>query len=482
METAVILAQGEGTKIWPFNSTRPKAAIPIGGKELLRHQIESLRRAGVSRILIVANSRFAPRLRHLASGVGSQPLGAVGIREADIPPVAEAKIDVLVLDPPRGTAPALQRALESLEDRYILALYGDVLLDPATLPNLLAAHRESPETSLALVVPLDQLEDLTIHLAVRVKDSQVEEVIAHPRHSVTHRLAGAFAFDRQQVLPYLQAHPGYVPSIPSGGMPPQDEADLAQTLQMMVEDGLTVRTVEPAAFALDIDRPWDILIANYVWLEFLGKALTQDHIHPTAHVSERADVNGHLVVGEGATIGPGVVLRGNAWVERNAEVTSGAIVGANTYIGPRTSVRDYAYLGDHTSIGPRCKVGHCAEVHGVVFGRSSIVHYCELWGVLGEAVDVGAATVYGTLRFDDRPASHRIKGRWETPRFASDATFIGDFCRTGVNVIFMPGSKVGAYSAIGPGVVVNGDVPERSLLLLKQEVIRKDWGPEKYGW
>jgi hypothetical protein len=46
----------------------------------------------------------------------------------------------------------------------------------------------------------------------------------------------------------------------------------------------------------------------------------------------------------------------------------------------------------------------------------------------------------------------------------------------------MPGCKIGAYSAIGPGVLVEGDVPERSLLLLKQEVERKEWGPEKYGW
>ena len=34
MTTAVILAQGIGSKIWPFGATRPKAAIPIGGAPL----------------------------------------------------------------------------------------------------------------------------------------------------------------------------------------------------------------------------------------------------------------------------------------------------------------------------------------------------------------------------------------------------------------------------------------------------------------
>jgi len=480
MNTGIILAQGIGSKIWPFSATRPKAAIPIGGAALLRQQIESLEAAGSTSIIVVSNSRFEAQLRHLVSNRGGQPVGAAGMTTPGRK--GRAKVEVLAFDPLQGTAPALHHALEHVTDEHILVLYGDVLMDLATLPKLLSVHKEDKGVPLVLAVPLHILENQTMYVAIRVQKGQVEEVIAHPRHSVTHRLAGAFVFQREIVLPYLEAHPGYVAAVPSGGMPPQGEADLAQSIQMMIEDGLTVRAVEPAAFALDVDRPWDILIANYLWLEFLGQTLTADVIPATARVSERAEVRGHLVVGEGVTIGPGVVIKGNAWIDRDTMLTNGAIVGANTYIGPHTQVKDYAWIGEHTSLGPRCKIGHCAEVHGVMFGRSTVMHYCNVWGVLGEATDIGAATVFGTLRFDDQPQAHKVKGRWETPRHASDATFIGDFCRTGVNTVFMPGSKVGAYSAIGPGVVVSGDVPERSLLLLKQEVERKEWGPEKYGW
>jgi len=42
--------------------------------------------------------------------------------------------------------------------------------------------------------------------------------------------------------------------------------------------------------------------------------------------------------------------------------------------------------------------------------------------------------------------------------------------------------KVGPYSCLGPGLVVYEDVPARSLVLVKQEVTRKEWGPERYGW
>jgi NDP-sugar pyrophosphorylase family protein len=481
VNTAIILAQGQGSKIWPFGATRPKAAIPIGGTALLRLQLDALEAAGFSRAVVVASPRGAAHLRHIAAGKGSQPAGASGMMR----PAGKSsrlQVRVVALDQVLGTAPALQCGLQGLEDEHVLVLYGDVVLDPETLPRLLAAHAKDQDVVIALAAALQPLEDQSIYLAVRVKDGLVEEMMAHPRHNVTHRLAGAFVFRTAEVVPYLEAHPGYVAAVPSGGMPPQAEADLAQCLQMMVEDGLTARAVEPAEFALDVDRPWDILTASYTWLDYCGRRLDRDLVHPTARISERAEIGGHVAVGENATVGPGAVIEGAAWIEKDTLVTHGAILGRNVHIGPRCLVKDYAWVGEHTSIGPRCKLSHCAEVHGVAFGRSTIQHYCEVVGVLGLAVDVGAGTTSGTLRFDDQPQGQRVKGRWDTPRRASEASFIGDFCRTGVSSMLMPGCKVGAYSAIGPGVVVEGDVPERSLLVLKQQVERKEWGPEKYGW
>jgi len=61
-------------------------------------------------------------------------------------------------------------------------------------------------------------------------------------------------------------------------------------------------------------------------------------------------------------------------------------------------------------------------------------------------------------------------------------TYIGEYCRTGVNAIIMPGVKVGPYSILGPGTIIYKDVPSRTLVLAKQEHVTKPWGPEKYGW
>ncbi|MCV4566627.1 hypothetical protein OFB72_29170, partial [Escherichia coli] len=72
--------------------------------------------------------------------------------------------------------------------------------------------------------------------------------------------------------------------------------------------------------------------------------------------------------------------------------------------------------------------------------------------------------------------------RRELPEHGGNATFFGDFSRTGVNVVTQPGVRIGAYACVGAGVVLYQDVPSRTLRLLKQETVDRPWGPECYGW
>ncbi|MFX1503411.1 MAG: sugar phosphate nucleotidyltransferase, partial [Promethearchaeota archaeon] len=50
---AVILAAGEGNRLKPITSTRPKPLIPIAGKPLLEHTIIGLKNAGIDHILLI---------------------------------------------------------------------------------------------------------------------------------------------------------------------------------------------------------------------------------------------------------------------------------------------------------------------------------------------------------------------------------------------------------------------------------------------
>ena len=159
-----------------------------------------------------------------------------------------------------------------------------------------------------------------------------------------------------------------------------------------------------------------------------------------------------------------------------------SIIDGPAVIGRDVKVRDYCQIGGHSTLGPEGVYGHGAEFSGVALAKVYCYHYCEIWGVVGQAVDFGAATVCGNLRFDDGETVWRVKGRAEVPTFASNAAYFGDFCRTGVNAIIMPGRRIGVYSCVGPGVVAYDDVPDRQMTLLKQELTTQPWGPERYGW
>ena len=52
---AVILAGGLGTRLRPFTEVIPKPLLPLGGKAMLQHQIESLRDAGVTEVYLATN-------------------------------------------------------------------------------------------------------------------------------------------------------------------------------------------------------------------------------------------------------------------------------------------------------------------------------------------------------------------------------------------------------------------------------------------
>src|SRR5262245_978783 len=50
---AIIIAAGRGSRCGEFTHDRPKCLLPVGGKTLLDHQLDSLRLCGVTDITIV---------------------------------------------------------------------------------------------------------------------------------------------------------------------------------------------------------------------------------------------------------------------------------------------------------------------------------------------------------------------------------------------------------------------------------------------
>lgn len=459
MKTAVLLCAGAGQRFWPYNEVRNKTAIPVMNRPCVRLLTESLIACGVERLIVVVGA-FEASVRSALQGL-SVPIAF--IRQ----------------NPPEGTAYAVMSALPLIGEEPFLVAYGDILTPAETIRALIETHQATGAIASAVCQPYLPRHDPRDWIGGYVQGGTLQHIEGHSADT-THRLGGLYAF-QPAVRDALQAHPGLMTSVPVGGMPPV-EAELAQTLQTLIETGHEVPAVEPVGFLVDIDKPWHIWEANARWLDWRAQQLERDQIGKEVRIDDCAEIEGYIVAEEGVEIGKRVAIRGNAFLGRNARLLNGAILKGNIAVGEGTRLSDYCLVSGTTVIGNRCIVGHDAEMDGVMLDGSFLFHYCEIMGVVGQRVDIGAATVCGTLRFDDGDTIHTVRGRRERPEFGANGTYFGDFSRTGVNVITMPGVKIGAYSCVGAGIVVYDDIPSRKLVLLKQELIFKDWGPERYGW
>src|SRR5690348_4118791 len=108
---ALILAAGEGTRLRPLTSERPKPMLPVGGTPILEHLIVLLRNHGIDEIAI--NLHYKPEAITDHFGDGRR----FGVQLTYSP---EAEL--------LGSAGAAKQLDWFLSDTF-LVLYGDVLTD-----------------------------------------------------------------------------------------------------------------------------------------------------------------------------------------------------------------------------------------------------------------------------------------------------------------------------------------------------------------
>lgn len=458
LTTAVVLAAGLGHKFWPYSSIRQKATFPIANIPMVRRIVDALPGLGISRIIVV-----------------------VGYGEASVRAALRGCAGEVVFahqHSATGTAAAVLTAVQDLAEDF-LVIAGDVVTDEQNIRALLVHFNQERPLAAALIQSLGE-ESPHDWLGAYPENGKLRGVEGHTRRGCQHRLCGIYAF-RGEALAYLRDNPGIMSQVPVGGMPPL-EAEIAQSLQVMIDEGQTVTAIETSGYFVDLDKPWHILAANHCVIAAMRTQLTDNVIPASCRIHDGAELQGRVVLGENCVIGNRVVVEGDLWLGAGASVTNGAIIEGPAVIGAGTQVKNYCQIGGYSTLGRRGFYGHGAEFSGVALDTVYCYHYMEIWGVVGQGVDFGAATVCGNLRFDDGDTIWRINGRPEKPTTASNAAYFGDFSRTGVNAIIMPGRRTGVYSIVGAGVVLYDDLPDRQVVTVKQEVVTRPWGPERYGW
>jgi len=230
IETAVILAAGTGSKFWPYNIVRQKAAFPIANVPAVRRMAEALVALGIKRLAVVVG--------HGEASVRAALRGCAG------------EVTFVRQTSQTGTASAVLTAADTWHEDF-LVVAGDVVTAQENLAALLTHFHAERPLAAVLIQPLDE-ESPHDWLGAYPEDGRLRGVEGHTRRGCEHRLCGIYAL-RAEALPYLRDNPGVMTQVPVGGMPPV-EAELAQSLQMMIDEGQTVAAVETTGYFVDLER------------------------------------------------------------------------------------------------------------------------------------------------------------------------------------------------------------------------------------
>ena len=121
MTKAVVLAAGRGSRLGFLTRFRPKALMPVAGRALVAHVLDSLARAGIDEAVVVCGYRGDQLEGALAEGT---PLGVACVRNPEYE---------------REASLSLAAAREACGNEPFLLVMGDHLFEPALVRRLLRA-------------------------------------------------------------------------------------------------------------------------------------------------------------------------------------------------------------------------------------------------------------------------------------------------------------------------------------------------------
>lgn len=142
MMKAVIMAGGKGTRIASVNSRVPKPMIPLAGKPVLEHQIECLKRQGITEIILI--------IGYLGDQIKEYFGDGSNLSKATGNPFG-VHISYIEEKEPLGTAGSLFLLKENLKEDFLL-LNGDIIFD-VDLERFVSFHRNQNALATLFVHP-----------------------------------------------------------------------------------------------------------------------------------------------------------------------------------------------------------------------------------------------------------------------------------------------------------------------------------------
>jgi UDP-N-acetylglucosamine diphosphorylase / glucose-1-phosphate thymidylyltransferase / UDP-N-acetylgalactosamine diphosphorylase / glucosamine-1-phosphate N-acetyltransferase / galactosamine-1-phosphate N-acetyltransferase len=392
---AIILAAGEGSRMRPLTSKRPKAMLPIAGKPLLEHIMLRAIEAGINKFVLIAGYGAEYIKEHFRDG------SSLGV-----------SIDYANQKRQLGTGHALISAESLAEDRF-LVLNGDVLPDTDSLKKIV----RSEELAIATIRIADPTRYGVFLIDGDYLRSAVEKSLSPPSNMAN---AGIYRFSNE-IFRALRL-------VPLSG---RGEYELTDGLNILASKE-KIRIFELKDW-MEIGRPWDILEAN-------ERLLSKIQPEVNGKIEPGATIKGAVSMGKGTIIKAGSYIEGPVFI------------GANCEIGPNCYIRPFSCLGNKVRIGNAVEIKNSAIMDGAKIGHLSYVGD----SIIGENCNFGAGTITANLRHDNANIWSFVKGQRVDSGRRKLGVIMGDNVKTGINTSIYPGTVIESSFMSLPSATLKG--------------------------
>ena len=407
---AIILAAGEGTRMLPLTSTKPKPMLPIATKPILEHIINATKKAGVKDIVIVQDKgRYIER--YFGNG---EKLGV--------------KLRYVVQEQKLGTGHAISLCESYITGKNFLVVNGDNFVRVDALSNLVRKHKGDATITLLEVPDKELMGTLS---TVKIEKDRITKITEKPKpHEILSPFAsiGTYAFSS-----YL------FDAIRRTGKSPRGEFELPTAMQLLLDEGRKMYFVK-THYWQHISYPWDLLTANKMFLDE-AKAKVKG-----SEIEDNVAIKGKLIVGSNTLIKSGTYIEGPV------------MIGDNCTVGPNCFLRAYTCLGNNVRVGNGVEIKNSIIMDGTHIPHLSYVGD----SIIGENVNFGAGAILTNFRLDGQNVKVMIKDKLVDSGLRKLGAIVGDNVKFGSNVVVNPGKKIGANSFIWPGKVITEDVQDNS--------------------
>ncbi len=432
------MAGGEGTRLRPLTSMRPKPMVPIVNRPIMEHILGLVKWHGM--LEVVATLHFLPQVIEDYFGDGEE---------------WGMDITYALEETPLGTAGSVKNAEDALDETFVV-ISGDALTD-IDLTKVVDFHKQKGGP---VTIALKRVDDpLEFGVVITAEDGRIERFLEKPTW-------GQVFSDTINTGIYVM-EPEVFKHIPA-----KEPFDFSSELfPLLMRHGYDLYGCVVDGFWTDIGS--------------LG-AYMQAHV-------DALDGRVGLYI-------PGYRTKDDVWVGEGAKVDPSARVASKVVIGANVKVKAGVEIGEYSVIGDNCLLGYDARVHrsvlwsdafvgaravlrGTVIGRGADVRAnatVEVGSVIGDETTVGQGAVVGNdvqvYPFKRIEAAATVSSSliWESRGVR--ALFGADGVSGIVGVDITPALALGlaqAYGttqASGSHVVVSRDA-SRSSRMLKRAIV-----------